>query len=475
MASGMGYIFISYSHKDKDYVHRLQDALQGEGFEVWIDDRIDYGEEWPMVIQDRLDACDAFILVATEDSYKSKWVQKEVTRAQRIDKPFFPLLLSGNPWLFIESTQYADVRDKSLPPEKFYKRLAGVTPRNKPIPPSSLEESKAEKPIVKPARLSPLPVGEGRVRAKPASKFAFRCLGIGGLVVSALILGAYGLAHLPATPKPTPTAQATSTYQLPTATLEPPTETSTTTLVPTPTLGIGSSITGQDGMKLLYVPAGNFLMGSTDSDPNAQANEKPQHTVYLDAFWIDQTDVTNKMYSQCVGDKGACQPPWDSSSYTHPSYYGNSQFDNYPVIYVNWDMANTYCRWAGRQLPTEAQWEKAARGTDGRTYPWGNNAPENTLLNYNGAAGDTTAVGSYPKGASPYGALDMAGNAWQWVANWYATYPGNTVSDPAYGTTYRVLRGGSWGINFDVRSAGRDGYVPSSEDYFIGFRCVRSQ
>jgi hypothetical protein len=127
----MGYIFISYGHKDKDYVHRLQEALQNEGFDVWIDDRIDYGDEWPIVIQEKLDACDAFILVATENSFKSKWVQKEVTRAQRINKPFFPLLLSGETWLSIESTQHVDVKDQELPPTKFFEGLAHVTPRRK--------------------------------------------------------------------------------------------------------------------------------------------------------------------------------------------------------------------------------------------------------------------------------------------------------------------------------------------------------
>ena len=108
-----------------------------------------------------------------------------------------------------------------------------------------------------------------------------------------------------------------------------------------------------------------------------QADEQPQHTVYLDAFWIDQTDVTNTMYAKCVS-AGICDQPTNLSSFTRSSYYGNSQFDNYPVIYVDWNMADAYCKWAGRQLPTEAQWEKAARGTDGRIYPWGNNLPNNT-------------------------------------------------------------------------------------------------
>ena len=125
----MGHIFISYSHKDKDYVHKLQEALQNEGFDVWIDDRIDYGTQWPKVIQDQLDACDAFIVVVSENSYESEWVQNEVARAKWKGKPFFPLLLNGDPWLSIQVTQWVDVRDKSLPPKKFYERLAHVAPR----------------------------------------------------------------------------------------------------------------------------------------------------------------------------------------------------------------------------------------------------------------------------------------------------------------------------------------------------------
>src|SRR5271157_6024020 len=129
MVARMGHIFISYSHKDKDYVHNLQEELLKQGFNVWIDDRIDYGTRWPKVIQDHLDDCDAFIVIVSENSFDSEWVQNEVTRAKRIGKPFFPLLLSGSPWLSIESTQYVDVTNKELPPEKFYEHLALVTPR----------------------------------------------------------------------------------------------------------------------------------------------------------------------------------------------------------------------------------------------------------------------------------------------------------------------------------------------------------
>ena len=146
----MGHIFISYSHKDSKYVEKLEKKLIEEGFTVWIDHRIDYGTRWPIEIQRALDSCDAFFVVVTENALESEWVQNEVARAKRKGKPFFPLLLQGDPWLSVEATQYADVRDGSLPPESFYKRLEKVTRRK-------------EQPIrpVEPAPLPPQPVKPG--------------------------------------------------------------------------------------------------------------------------------------------------------------------------------------------------------------------------------------------------------------------------------------------------------------------------
>ena len=223
---------------------------------------------------------------------------------------------------------------------------------------------------------------------------------------------------------------------------------------------------------MVYVPAGEFSMGSNDG----YDDEQPVHTVYLDAYWIDQTEVTNALYERCVED-GVCNTPGEHGSDTRASYYGNPTYADYPVIYVNWYQAEEYCQWAGRELPTEAQWEKAARGTDGRTYPWGNATPTSDLVNFNSNIGDTTEVGSYPDGASPYGALDMAGNVWEWVADWQGDYPSGMVSNPMGPASgeYRVLRGGSWDNNEGlIRSADRDGDYPSCANRNNGFRCATS-
>jgi eukaryotic-like serine/threonine-protein kinase len=225
-------------------------------------------------------------------------------------------------------------------------------------------------------------------------------------------------------------------------------------------------------MEMVYVPAGEFSMGSLVDT----ADEQPVHTVYLDAYWIDRTEVTNVMYSQCV-QAGACLRPFMNGSNTHSYYYSNPQYANYPVIDLRWGSAEKYCAWAGRRLPTEAEWEKAARGTDGRTYPWGNDNPNDSLLNFNSPAGDTAAVGSYLHGTSPYGALDMAGNVSEWVADWYdAGYygasPKSNPTGPADGQ-YRVVRGGSWFSSvYLVRSADRHFLAPDTRDILVGFRCA---
>jgi formylglycine-generating enzyme required for sulfatase activity len=226
-----------------------------------------------------------------------------------------------------------------------------------------------------------------------------------------------------------------------------------------------------DGAVYIPIPAGEFLMGSPDN--MGSGDEHPQHTVYLDVFWIMQTEVTNAQYAKCVA-AGACSAPDNT-------HWQDAAYADHPVTNVDWNQANAYAQWAGGRLPTEAEWEKAARGTDGRTYPWGNEAPAALLANCCVFVNETetTPVGNYPAGASPYGALDMAGNVWEWTADWYdSSYysqsPAQNPTGPSSGD-YRVLRGRAYWDDADVvRVATRNPKNPDLRSGFFGFRVVSS-
>lgn len=307
---------------------------------------------------------------------------------------------------------------------------------------------------------------------------------IGAVIVLALLLlgGAFasGILNAPKAP-PTFPGPVPNSGQMPTE-VNIPSGTVVSPFVPdkgsTPTLLQAGTLEqrGTDNAPMVFVPAGDFLMGSTGSDSAAERNEKPQRPVNLDAFWIDQHEVTNAQYARCVS-AGSCQSPSSTASDSRDFYYGNSEFDNYPVLWVSWQDAQNYCAWASKQLPTEAQWEKAARGTDGRIYPWGNEFDAG-LLNVNSEMKDTLPVGRYPEGASPYGAVDMAGNVFEWVADWfdseyYAKSPLANPQGPDSGEV-RVLRGGAWRNQGDVRTAHRTGEAADYSNFYIGFRCAQS-
>ena len=232
---------------------------------------------------------------------------------------------------------------------------------------------------------------------------------------------------------------------------------------------IATRVWEKDGSVMVYVPAGEFTMGSPEGE--GDDDEHPQHTVYLSEFWMDQTEVTNERYGRCVA-ADAC----GASAYAEDDRFNGADL---PVVGVSWYAAQAYCEWADKQLPTEAQWEKAARGTDGRGYPWGKTF-DGKKLNYGGTDDGwqhTAPVGSYPAGASPYGALDMAGNVWEWCQDWYGSdyYASSPQRDPQ-GPDFRdrrVVRGGSWG-SYErlVRAAARYRYEPDFRSNGIGFRCV---
>jgi eukaryotic-like serine/threonine-protein kinase len=227
-----------------------------------------------------------------------------------------------------------------------------------------------------------------------------------------------------------------------------------------------------DGMTLIYIPAGTFRMGSNDPDV---LKSGPEHNVYLDAYWMDRTEVTNAMYLLCVA-AGNCTIPVQES--VNP-YIRNPAYANYPVVYVGWNDAGNYCAWAGRRLPTEAEWEKAARGTDGRTYPWGNEEPTLSLANYGENVRESLPADRYPLGASPYGVLNMAGNVREWVNDWFSPIyyrhsPAENPPGPNKGEV-RSLRGGSFlDDERQIRIYNRFGHYPDSSGIDRGFRCALS-
>lgn len=268
---------------------------------------------------------------------------------------------------------------------------------------------------------------------------------------------------------PLTTVQTATKTSIPTTrmiTPLPATITPTPTKIPLSPEGLLAAKNAQMNL----VPAGEFTMGD-NTDPNA-----PIHTVYLSGYYIDKYEVTNGAYKLCVNTH-VCEPP-KKGLLTKRSYYGNLEFNDYPVIYIDWNMANAYCLWRGDHLPTEAEWEKAARGTKERTYPWGNNISCDKA-NYGECVGDVTKVGSYEKGKSFYGIYDTAGNVWEWVNDWYdeqyyKNSPSSNPSGPDSGT-YRVLKGGSWkNPGYKTRSAYRYYYTPVVVGPDFGFRCARS-
>jgi sulfatase modifying factor 1 len=237
--------------------------------------------------------------------------------------------------------------------------------------------------------------------------------------------------------------------------------------------------TDRKGVPMVRVPAGPFNMGS---DASNNVDEQPVHEVYLDEYYIDQYEVTNDRYRACV-DAGACEAPEAPEASEAPScaeLYQDTSLADHPVVCVSWHQAQSYCEWRGGHLPTEAQWEKAARGDDERTYPWGEGITEH-LGNYVGDYNrdSTMPVDSNPAGVSPYGVYNMAGNVWEWVADWYyQNYYSNSPAENPPGppeTNRRGLRGGSWrGGDYYTRASYRGGNNPDLQTADVGLRCVGS-
>lgn len=240
---------------------------------------------------------------------------------------------------------------------------------------------------------------------------------------------------------------------------------------------------------MILIPAGTFLMGSSDEEvtsvvralgggelgPDVQwfAAERPQQEMHIDEFYIDKYEITNAQYKKFIEATGHSLPRhWEGGTYPE----GKAE---HPVVYVSWEDATAYCQWVGKRLPNEFEWEKASRGTDARIWPWGNTF-DITKCNVESWEGSgSRPVGSYPEGVSPYGVYDMAGNVWEWTSSWYKAYPGSDYTTTEFGEKLRVLRGGSW-YHYNslgpigARCASRDRAVPQSVSYVAGFRCAIS-
>jgi serine/threonine protein kinase len=403
----------------------------------------------------------------------------------------------------------------------------GEPPAPPPVhAPASSPASPAPSAAVKPSGAQARDVFLETLKHLPRQALAI----IGGATLVILIgfslYSTFARAASPSAPTPVVTPSPAATR--PEATAAPATtpatqvaETTPTPTPPTPTEPSNKQATApKDAMVVVYIPAGYFLLGSADTDPNASEDEKPQERVYLDAYWMDQTEVTvaqfqdflNATHYRTDAEKGCCEGdnakaggfvytlgPTGAlnTTFVERAYWklpdgpgAGDALPRRPVVQVTWNDANAYCQWAGRRLPIEAEWDKAARGTQGLVYPWGNEFDGTRVnfcdkncgaswrnTNFDDGAARTSNVGLYPKGASPYGLFDVSGNVWELVNDFYDfrgyfRFPTANPPGAASGDTH-VIRGGSWLDTLErVRASARNQRVSDGRDNITGFRCA---
>ncbi|MEO8355077.1 MAG: SUMF1/EgtB/PvdO family nonheme iron enzyme [Chloroflexota bacterium] len=501
--------FLSYSRVNKDFAIKLAKELKAEGLPVWLDQLdIPPGSRWDVEVEKALVECDIFMVIITRASSTSENVLDEIGYAIDNGKRMLPVLLEkSNIPLRLRRFQYVDFTDKNFDDgvqsakELLRNLIAQPTiPRKELLedtPDSSAQIEADRKAMEEADRLAFEKIESQRkvkdaaqpVPVRPRSKL----IGIFGFSILAILVAGYAFTRIlsgPASAK-VPTETPAPTRESPTSTAAPAVVPVTSNNTPTPTTAAPTAmqtpteettmtpsaplleIIDDKGAGMVLVPEGEFQMGSG----RGLADEQPVHTVYLDAFYIDKYEVTNQLYKACVDD-GNCEPPRQTYFFVESPnriYYDNPQYDDYPVIYVDWNMAKAYCEWRDARLPTEAEWEKAARGKEGNTYPWGRDL-DCQKANYQNCVNRTSEVGIYEDGKSPYGVYDMTGNVWEWVADWYsqnyyATSPRNNPTGPIVGQS-RVLRGGSW-PRFDVTAYHRSNFGANYNTFDIGFRCAR--
>jgi len=471
----MSDIFISYAREDRPRAQALAAALETQGWSVWWDPIIPAGQTFRKVIREEIGKARCMVVIWSRESVESNWVLDEASLGQKRGILVPVRIDDAEPPLGFGEVHAADltnwggdssapvfralVRDiaahgglsatpgvaKAEPPEEA--RGAPVARRDKPTeePHAPAPGAIAEKPAQEERQLVTewaLPARLGRIPRRWV---------VAGASLAVLLCAVFVTYDLwpGKTPRPTDRQpQASSPTQPP-----------------------GTSTNRNDGLSYVHIPAGEFQMGAAPGDGEADADEKPRHPVRITkGFWMSETPVTVAEYKRFTR---SLPPP--------PDFNPGWSKDDHPIVRVTWDEAKVYCEWAGGRLPTEAEWEYAARGgKDGLKYPWGNEITSENA-NYGGSKWKgTSPVRSYP--ANAWGLYDMAGNVWEWVADWYgekyyATLPSDKPAEDPRGPQsgeVRVLRGGSFGdVSRILRASLRNWYAPGNRSDVIGFRCVR--
>lgn len=497
-------VFLCCAPADRDAVYALYTRLTRDGVDAWFgEEKLLPGQDLDLEIRKSVQAADVVVVCLSKEFNQAGYRQKEVRIAlnesemqpegtifiipARLEECDIPESLKRWHWVdLFEDVAYEKLMHalrvradeigtelrtsrgstSDLVKKPITMRQTKPTPLSKAPNRQKQSQSPKKRPPTseKPSKKSTVSKVKAKKRKAIKTETIVALIGVAATIIAG-ILSSPIIAPV-ASPVPTSTSTLTAPLEMFTP-MPYPTEISDIDLA-------GNSI------PMRLVPAGQFAMGSDYGVHDGNL----VHIVDLDAFYIDVYEVTNILYKACVY-AGACQSPKNTSSYARNNYYANGSFDNYPAINVNWHMAVSYCEWRGTQLPTEAQWEKAARGgLDGRSYPWGNIAPICRKEVENGAkfddndrcdATDTEMVGSYsPNG---FGLYDMAGNVWEWTGSLYRPYPYVSADGrenlESYGA--RVLRGGSWfNTEYLQRVSFRNKGYPALISNLIGFRCVRS-
>lgn len=477
----MSFLFISYSSQNREYVYRLADKLRDEGFDIWIDnDALRAGDEWWDEIVKALNACAGFVVLMTPQAQASKWVKREIALADELNKPPFPILLSGARFPIYVTTQFETCLDGNLPSPRYFSAMeARGIPRRRGERGRDLSQARAAlsrlpdapaAPLEVPAPLSPMLPPEPEIAAlatlempiiempiiAPSSPepLDLSTLEVDVVVASAPVASSQSLRLYPPSPVPIRLEQAYARARA---------FTGTHNADWTPILARLGELVPQSPMPdlvLCLVPAGSFWMG--------QGSEAHRQRL-AQSFWIARTPTSNAQWRMAV-QAGAVKAP------AHRQWYDDPRMADSPVVHVNlWD-CQRFAQWAGCDLPSEREWEYAARGVQSWLYPWGDDFDADLMLYQPPATAEQVGLlDRRPNAGSWVGAVHLIGNVWEWTRSAYAPYPygiedgREQLDSPAP----RALRGGSFFYSSErLRSADRYTSEADARNASLGFRCM---